>query len=77
MKHLDFLKLIKENWVLVIAMATMVGWVYLQDYRLEKVEAYVAKYPSKDYFELKFKTVDDSIQEIKNKLDFHIGQKGE
>jgi len=71
---------LKNNtWNLVITFAGIIAAFALANYRINAMEMTIAKYPSQDYFELKFKTIDKSIQDlidgqkiITDKLDDHL-----
>jgi len=59
-------------WIplLIPILALAVAWGTLNA-RVSASEAQLAEYPSKDYFELKFKTVDDKLIELNQKITDH------
>jgi hypothetical protein len=64
---------IRQNWYLLVFIASVVAGAALLSFRVDKLEVQAnglekrfAEYPSKDWFELKFSTIDQSIQEIKD-----------
>ena len=71
---------LKNNtWNLVVTFAAVITAFALANYRINAMEVQIAKYPSQDYFELKFKTIDQAIQDlidgqkiITDKLDDHL-----
>ena len=61
---------LKENvWNILITGISIVTTFTLINYRLSLVEAKVASYPSQDYFELRFETIDNSIKELKDGVE--------
>jgi len=63
-------------WIplLVPILALAVAWGTINA-RVSASEAQLAKYPSQDYFELKFKTVDDKLTELNQKITDHLNEK--
>jgi hypothetical protein len=59
---------------LAIAWGTITSEIKAQKEELTTIKQTVAEYPSKDYFELKFKTIDTNILVLGGKLDKHLGQ---
>jgi hypothetical protein len=82
MNNHDVRKWISDNlWNLavtvffvIMAYAALEQKVIQQQSQLNALEQKVGQYPSADYFNLKFKNIDDSLNEIKQKLDQHITQ---
>ena len=74
---------LKNNtWNLVVTFAAVITAFALANYRINAMEVQIAKYPSQDYFELKFKTIDQATQDLKEgqysiekKLDAHLMEK--
>ena len=60
-------------WIPLIIplLALAVAWGTINE-RVMASEAKLAEYPSQDYFELKFKTVDDKLIELSQKLTDHL-----
>jgi hypothetical protein len=69
----DFLT--KNAWGIIGVIVVMVTFYSLTNYRLTRAEEKLAQYPSQDYFELKFKTVDDKLIELNQKITDHIDEK--
>jgi len=69
----DFLT--KNAWGIIGVIVVMVTFYSLTNYRLTRAEVKLAQYPSQDYFELKFKTVDDKLIELNQKITDHIDEK--
>jgi hypothetical protein len=59
--------------IIIVAFTTLQIKVAAMASELEQLENIVAEYPSKDYFELKFKTLDKQIDNIQTTLNSHIG----
>jgi cell fate (sporulation/competence/biofilm development) regulator YmcA (YheA/YmcA/DUF963 family) len=63
---------------MVTIVAIIVAFTYLKVEvksnadKIQAIEARVASYPSVDYFNLKFKTLDNSINNLTNKVEEHI-----
>lgn len=51
--------------------AGLIGFFYLVQYRVDAIERRVAEYPSVDYFELKFRTIDEKLVQLENQLADH------
>lgn len=70
-------KWLKQNaWSIIVAVAILIfGWATLSarvtanEVRIINVENKVAKYPSEDYFDLKFLTIEEKIAIIKADLE--------
>uniref|UniRef100_A0A6M3IGB8 Uncharacterized protein n=1 Tax=viral metagenome TaxID=1070528 RepID=A0A6M3IGB8_9ZZZZ len=70
-------KWLKQNaWSIIVAVAILIfGWATLSarvtanEIRIINVENKVAKYPSEDYFDLKFLTIEEKIAIIKADLE--------
>jgi hypothetical protein len=83
MKYPPIESWLKDNsWnLLVTFVAIIIAWTLFNS-RLQAVEASISQYPSYDYFELRFKQIESSIQELKvgqeaisDKLDNHLQEK--
>jgi len=59
-------------WNLLVTIVMIVSASSLLMYRVDAVEKKIASYPSYDYFELKFRTLDVQLKELNDKLEFHI-----
>jgi hypothetical protein len=59
----------------LIAAAALLGWGAI-NVRVTAIESKVNSYPSQDWFELKFKNIDQSINELEKKIDSHINTTG-
>lgn len=69
------LTIIKETWFLVLFVGGLIAaWTSL-NMRVNAMERQLALYPSQDYFELKFKTVDDKLIELNQKITDHVSEK--
>lgn len=78
--------LASNSWNLMVTFVTIViAFTYLKyevadnTKRIQAVDARVSLYPSKDYFELKFKTIDEKqatietgIKDLTNKVQNHV-----
>jgi predicted negative regulator of RcsB-dependent stress response len=62
-----------NNLIAIVAyiIAVVVGWTML-NMRVAAIEAKVAQYPSKDWFELKFETIDQKLKDIDVKVQKHM-----
>lgn len=67
------MKWIKNNFITIIILFTsiIVGWETLSN-KVDALVERVDKYPSADYFDLKFKQLDTGIEQINEKLDKHL-----
>jgi len=71
---------LKDNsWNLIVTVSGIIIAFTVLNYRINAMEAKLAEYPSQDYFELRFKQIDVSIQELKvgqelitTKLSAHV-----
>ena len=68
-----------NSWnLMVTVVAIIVAFTYLKvgvktnTDKIQAIEAKVASYPSVDYFDLKFKTIDESLNRLTIKVDEHI-----
>lgn len=59
---------------IIVMWTTQTGRIESIASRVHAVEVKQATYPSQDWFELKFKTIDDSLSGISGKLDTHLAQ---
>ena len=63
----------KQNaWGLIIAFVTLISFYALTNYRLTKAEEKIEGYPSVDYFNLKFKFIDQQLEDLNLKVTEHI-----
>lgn len=69
----DFL--IKNAWGIISVLVVMITFYSLTNYRLTKAEERLNAYPSEDYFDLKFKTIDQKLIELNDAIVDHINQK--
>ncbi len=62
--------ILKENaWAIaLIVIGWIVGFALLQQ-QVTALEADVAKYPSQDWFDLKFEYIDQKLNDLEAKLD--------
>jgi len=66
----------KDNlWNILVAVFTaIIGFIWLKadvaklNYRVDAIEVEQAEYPSKDWFELKFNTIDDRFIQLEKKI---------
>lgn len=61
---------LKQNaWaIIIIVVGWVVGFALLQA-KVETLEAKVAEYPSQDWFELKFETIDERFDVLENSIN--------
>jgi hypothetical protein len=64
-----------NSWNLILTFAGIVASFAIANYRINTVEAKISEYPSYDYFELKFNTIDKSLNDLTTKLETHINIK--
>ena len=61
--------------ILVILFVSSISFIILKEEvktltsRVQAVEVHQAKYPSQDWFELKFRMVDEKIENLEKKID--------
>jgi len=61
--------------ILTVAVAIIIGWAYLQSavrvnaQAISQLERRIDAYPSEEYFELKFQTIDNSIRDVRKDLN--------
>lgn len=69
MKNNGITSWLKQNaWAIVFfAGVTIAGYATLRA-QVNAMEAKLAQYPSQDYFELRFKTIDDRMIELQNEI---------
>lgn len=63
---------VKENAITLIILITSlaISWGSMS-YRVDAISDRMDKYPSQDWFDLKFKNIDDGIGEIRDELHEH------
>jgi hypothetical protein len=67
---------LKDNsWNLLLTTVGIIMAFTVANMRINAMETKVAEYPSYDYFELKFQTVEKNIAELKTTLNAHMGIK--
>lgn len=54
--------------IVILSAGMLLAWAALNA-RVNAIEAKVAEYPSQDYFDLKFQTIDKSIADLEKKVD--------
>ena len=62
-------------WNLLVTIIMVASASTLLLYRVDAIEKTLATYPSYDYFELKFRTVDEQLKSLNDKLEYHINIK--
>ena len=55
--------------LIILVGGMLLAWATLNA-RVNAIEAKVAEYPSQDWFELKFESIDNSIKELKDQIEF-------
>lgn len=67
------MKWIKENFITMVILFTsiVIGWESVSN-KVDTLTERVNKYPSSDYFDLKFKGIDSGMEELSEKLDKHL-----
>lgn len=64
---------IKQNaWGIIGVLAIAITFYSLTNYRLTQAEEKLSHYPSEDYFQLKFQTIDEKLDNLNDKITAHI-----
>ena len=63
----------QENFLNIVGwiVAIIVAWTIL-NMRVGALEARVAQYPSQDWFQLKFNTIDTKLNDLSTKIEEHM-----
>ena len=64
----------KNAWGIIGVIMVMVTFYTLTNYRLAKAEEKLSAYPSADYFDLKFATIEQQLTEVKVELREHANK---
>jgi hypothetical protein len=67
--------LIVTTVLIVIAFVTVQAKVTALELKTADLEIKIAQYPSQDYFDLKFKTIESQLLEVKQDLKAHLAEK--
>ena len=63
----------QNSWNLLVTIVSIIIAFTIAQQRINALEIKVDQYPSYDYFELKFNTLEKNIEELKNTLNGHMG----
>jgi hypothetical protein len=63
---------LRKNWFLIIFIGGLVANSAVQAFKVNAMEAKLSTYPSEDYFDLKFQTLERDISNIGVLLKDHI-----
>jgi hypothetical protein len=64
-----------QSWNLIITAIGAIMALTIANQKINAMEKKIDQYPSYDYFQLKFDTIEKSLSEVKVKLDEHIRTK--
>jgi len=66
---------LKQNaWNLLITGVAVIAAATLLNYRITKAEEKIATYPSREYFDLRFDTIEQNLNDVKVELRNHINK---
>jgi hypothetical protein len=67
---------VKQNlWGIILFVGMFIAGYATLNAKVNAMEKQLSLYPSQDYFELKFNTIDDKLIELNDKLSSHLNQK--
>jgi hypothetical protein len=67
----DLLGWLRQNWVLIVFIGTLIATWSSLNYRVDAMEAKIATYPSQDYFDLRFQTIEKDLVNLGKVLNEH------
>jgi len=68
----EIINWLRQNWFIIIFIGSLiVAWTSV-NIRVNAMEKALAEYPSEDYFDLKFKTIEKDLANLGELMNFHI-----
>jgi hypothetical protein len=70
----DLIGWLRQNWILIAFVATLIATWSSLNFRVDAMEAKIATYPSQDYFDLRFQTIEKDLANLGKVLNEHTNK---
>jgi hypothetical protein len=70
----DLIGWLRQNWVLIVFLGTLIAAWSSLNYRVDAMEEKIATYPSQDYFDLRFQTIEKDLANLGKVLGDHTNK---